>query len=213
MLEFKRLDDERLIEAFREGSSVAATVLLDRYLEHQQAFTMKAIPEYYSYLKDWDLNAIFFGSFQIALMRYNFRFKFSTLFAACLRNAAKRAYREVVDAQGGTIRKVASLDEHVYRCEEAPAIIDMTADRSYRSDVVAQASDDKLLDDIQSLPIDKFDPYTYSVALGLIQGYRVAEIARDNGIDRKRVERIIEKLKQYLWSRIDLQVRDRYKYR
>lgn len=205
--------DEDLIKAHREGDEDAGSALLTRYVTHQKAITLKAVPELYSFLKNWDVNAIYFNSFQAALRRYDFRYKFTTLFCACLRNAAKRAYREVTESQGGLHGLgVLSLDDHINNDDDAPAIIDMMPDTSYRSNVVAQATDRKLLEDIEKLPINEFDPYTYVVASSLIQGMRVAEIARKFQIDRKRVDRIIAKLKRYLWSREDLDIADRYDF-
>lgn len=205
------LSDEDLVSEHRRGNPAAFPILMNRYVDKRHAILRRAAPEVYSFLKNWEPNIVFFDGFSAALASFDFHHRFSTLVYACVRTAAFHAYRDI--AKSGAALPPLSLDE--VRGEEGNewTLHDVCANPSYASDPVRVAASCHFLSDIAALPTNKYDVLTYPVALCLIDGMRPADIVRAMNVTRKRVDTIILKLKNYLWSRKDLELSLRYDFK
>ena len=205
------LTDEQLVSEHRHGNPGAFPILMNRYIDKRHAILRRAAPEVFAFLKNWEPNIVFFDGFSAALASFDFHHRFSTLLYACVRTAAFHAYRDL--SKSGAALPPLSLDEVRGEDGNEWTLHDVCADPSYANDPVRVATSYHFLSDIAALPTNKYDVLTYPVALCLIDGMRAADIVRAMNVTRKRVDTIILKLKNYLWSRKDLALSLRYDFK
>ena len=200
-LSYRKLNDEILALRAKENDMEAYDRLIQKYYAIRVSLLEKVCPNIADFLKDWDLNAVFFQAFTVALQKFDFEtgHRFSTYFTACFRNCALHAYRELQTMM--VYQSPVSLDSPKGPDDDSGTPSDTLFDTSFNSDVVKMVSSSSLFDDIEKLPFDKYDPFTYTVAVALSRGMTINEIARTLCIDRNRMRRIIEGLRRYLEKR------------